>query len=122
MPRLSLKYLRGPARRVDRVLRAGDELAGFRVLDVPGHSPGHVAYWRESDRVLIVGDVLTDMNPMTGIPGLHEPPWLFTPDPAENRRSARTLLTLDPRLVLFGHGGPLRDTRKFAEFIAALPG
>ena len=122
MPRLSLKYLRGPGRRVDRVARAGDEVAGFTVLDVPGHSPGHVAYWRESDRVLIVGDVLTDMNLMTGIPGLHEPPWLFTPDPAENRRSARTLLTLDPRLVLFGHGGPLRDTRKFVEFIAALPG
>ena len=97
-------------------------MAGFRVLDVPGHSPGHVAYWRESDRVLIVGDVLTNMNVMTGIPGLHEPTWFFTTDPAENRRSARTLLPLDARLVLFGHGGPLRDTRKFVEFIAALPG
>ncbi len=46
------------ARRVDRALAEGDEVAGFRVLDTPGHSPGHVAYWRESDGVLICGDVM----------------------------------------------------------------
>ena len=57
-----------------------------------------------------------------GHPGPPRAAWFFTTDPAENRRSARTLLPLDPRLVLFGHGGPLRDTRKFVEFIAALPG
>ncbi len=32
------------ARRVDRALAEGDEVAGFRVLDTPGHAPGHVAY------------------------------------------------------------------------------
>jgi hydroxyacylglutathione hydrolase len=32
------------AHPVDRALRDGDEVAGFAVLDVPGHSPGHVAY------------------------------------------------------------------------------
>ena len=37
----------------------GDEVGpGFVVLDVPGHSPGHIAFWRESDRTLIAGDVL----------------------------------------------------------------
>ena len=44
------------------------------MLEAPGHSRGHVAYWRESDRVLILGDVLNGMNVSTGIRGLHEPP------------------------------------------------
>lgn len=104
------------------MLREADEVAGFRVIEVPGHSPGHVAYWRESDRTLILGDVLNNMDVTTGRPGLHEPKWFFTADPETNRRSARKLLELEPKLVLFGHGAPLRDTRKFTDFVRALPG
>jgi hydroxyacylglutathione hydrolase len=110
----------GPGHPVDRKLREGDEIAGFRVLDVPGHSAGHVAFWRESDRVLILGDVLTNIHQMTGLPGLHEPLPFLTPDPVENRRSAKKLAALEPKLVLFGHGRPLRDTRKFVEFVEGL--
>jgi hydroxyacylglutathione hydrolase len=119
--RVNQRMLAGPPHPVDRPLREGDEVAGFRVLDVPGHSPGHVAFWRESDRTLILGDVLNNMNLRTGIPGLHEPPRAFTPDPARNRDSARKLAPLEPALVLFGHGPPLRDTPKFVDFIAELP-
>ena len=43
------------------------------MLDVPGHSAGHVAYWRDSDRALICGDVFTNIDTITGVPGLHEP-------------------------------------------------
>jgi hydroxyacylglutathione hydrolase len=111
----------GPGHPVDRKLREGDEIAGFKVLDVPGHSAGHVAFWRESDRVLILGDVLTNIHQMTGLPGLHEPLPFLTPDPVENRRSAKKLAALEPKLVLFGHGRPLRDTRKFVQFISDLP-
>ena len=111
----------GPPHPVARRLREGDEVAGFAVLDVPGHSPGHVAYWRESDRTLIAGDVLNNMNIMTGITGLHEPRVEFTTDPALNRESARRLGALEPALVVFGHGPPLRDTRKFVQFIESLP-
>ena len=67
--RLAMRFWAGPGRPVDRRLREGDEVAGFKVLDVPGHSAGHVAFWRESDRVLILGDVLNNMNVTTGIPG-----------------------------------------------------
>jgi hydroxyacylglutathione hydrolase len=115
------RTMSGPAHPVDRTLAEGDEVGGFAVLEVPGHSAGHVAYWRESDGVLVVGDVLTNMDIVTGIPGLHEPKWFLTPDPARNRRSARRLAPLEPKLVLFGHGAPLRDTRKFVEFIERLP-
>jgi glyoxylase-like metal-dependent hydrolase (beta-lactamase superfamily II) len=111
----------GPPRKVDRVLREGDVVAGFSVLDVPGHSPGHVAYWRESDRVLVLGDVLNNMNVATGVPGLHEPRLIFTADPALNRESARRLAALEPALACFGHGPPLRDPAKLREYAASLP-
>ena len=111
----------GPGHPVDRMLGEGDEVAGFRVLDVPGHSAGHVAYWRESDRVLILGDVLNNMDVMTAIPGLRLPKKYLTPDPDLNRRSAKRLGALEPSLVLFGHGAPLRDTKKFVDFVASLP-
>ena len=111
----------GPGHAVDRTLHEGDEVAGFRVIDVPGHSAGHVAFWRESDRVLVAGDVLTNMDVLTTIPGLHEPKPYLTPDPEQNRRSARKLSPLEPALVLFGHGPPLRDTRKFVDFVDGLP-
>lgn len=120
---MSRSLMAGPACPVSRRLVEGDAVGGFRVIDVPGHSPGHVAYWRESDRVLILGDVLTHMNIFTMIPGLHQPPTFFTVDPARNRRSARRLLELgiEPSLVCFGHGPPLRDTGKFVKFLERLP-
>ncbi|HEY3828557.1 MAG TPA: MBL fold metallo-hydrolase [Solirubrobacteraceae bacterium] len=111
----------GPPHPVARALHEGDEVAGFTVLETPGHSAGHVSYWRESDRVLIVGDVLGNMNFITGIPGLNTPPDIFTPDPARNRESARRLAALRPALACFGHGAPLRDPGKLADFVARLP-
>ena len=119
--RMSARLFGGPGHPVDRALHEGDEVAGFRVLDVPGHSAGHIALWRESDRTLILGDVLNGMNVITGIPGLHEPPDFFTPDPVRNRESARRLAALEPALVCFGHGAPVRDTKKFVDFVAGLP-
>ena len=115
-----VKLFRGPGHRVDRQLREGDEVAGFRVIDAPGHSLGHVVFWRESDRVLIVGDVFANMDTMTGRPGLQLPKDFLTPDPARNRASAKKLGELEPDLVLFGHGRPLRDRRRFVEFCAGL--
>jgi hydroxyacylglutathione hydrolase len=111
----------GPPHPVARALREGDEVAGFTVLETPGHSPGHVAFWRASDRVLILGDVLNNMNVRTGIPGLNQPPDMFTPDPARNRESARRLAELRPALACFGHGAPLRDPGRLADFAARLP-
>jgi hydroxyacylglutathione hydrolase len=118
--RVQERFWTGPPHPVARALHEGDEVAGFTVLETPGHSVGHVSYWRESDRVLIVGDVLGNMNFITGIPGLNTPPDLFTPDPARNRESARRLAALEPTLACFGHGAPLRDPRKLADFVARL--
>lgn len=111
----------GPPRPVDRALREGDEVGGFAVLDVPGHSAGHIAFWREADRALVLGDVLNNVNVLTGIPGLHEPQAIFTADPALNRQSIRRLAELEPALACFGHGPPLRNPRKISDFAAHLP-
>jgi glyoxylase-like metal-dependent hydrolase (beta-lactamase superfamily II) len=118
---LFFKTCTGPGHPVDRKLAEGDRIGQFEVLHVPGHSAGHVAFWRESDRVLVAGDVFNSANPFTGIPGLRLPYDFFTPDPAENRRSAKRLGLLEPKLVLLGHGPPYRETRKFVDFCAALP-
>ena len=107
---------------VARELREGDALGhGFVVLEVPGHSAGHVAFWREADRTLVAGDVFFNLHMLTTAPGLREPPRALTLDPARNRDSARRLAALEPALVLFGHGPPLRDPARLARFVATLP-
>jgi glyoxylase-like metal-dependent hydrolase (beta-lactamase superfamily II) len=104
-----------------RALGEGDELGhGFVVLDTPGHSAGHVAFWREADRTLVVGDVLFNLHPLTTVPGLHEPPRAVTGDQARNRESARRLAALQPALALFGHGPPLRDPAALQAFVDGL--
>jgi glyoxylase-like metal-dependent hydrolase (beta-lactamase superfamily II) len=114
------RVLPGPGHPVARRLAEGEEVAGFTVLDVPGHSAGHVAYWRAADRALLCGDVFTNMDTITGMPGLHEPKAFFTPDPARNRDSMRRLAALEPELVCFGHGRPLRDPAKLKRFTETL--
>lgn len=111
----------GSAYPVQRILHDGDEIAGFRVIYTPGHTPGHVMYFRESDRVAIVGDVLGNINPLTGKVGLEEPPNIFTVDREESRRSIRKLAQLRPALVCFGHGPVLHDMEQLERFVAQLP-
>jgi glyoxylase-like metal-dependent hydrolase (beta-lactamase superfamily II) len=109
---------------VARELHEGDALdAGFTVLDTPGHSPGHVSYWRESDRVLICGDVFFNMHLLTTIPGLRQPPGPFTPDPPLNRASERRLAGLEPATAGFGHGPVIEGgaAEQMSRFVATLP-
>lgn len=109
------------AHPVARELVEGDEVgAGFVVLDTPGHSPGHVSYWREADRTLVCGDVLNGMNLLTSAKGLHTPPAKFTPSVADNVASAKRLAALRPARVLFGHGPAWTDPDALEAFAAKL--
>jgi hydroxyacylglutathione hydrolase len=104
---------------VARRLQEGDELsAGFVVLDTPGHSPGHVSFWRERDRVLVLADVFFNLHIATLRYGLRHPVRVFTVDPELNRASQRKLAELRPEVVLFGHGPALRDPDALARFVA----
>lgn len=97
---LMSKFPMAPRCTVDKELKEGDEVAGFTVLDVPGHSPGHIALWRDSDGVLLCGDVFFNIR------RLASPPGILTWDPEVNLKSMHRLADLCPRLVLFGHGKP----------------
>lgn len=112
----------GPPYRVERVLREGDEVAGFRVVHAPGHSRGEVIFFRDGDRVAICGDVIRNMSYATGLPGIKEPPAIFTYDMEENRRSIRKLAELNPSLILPGHGPAVTDMAAFERFVSTLPG
>jgi glyoxylase-like metal-dependent hydrolase (beta-lactamase superfamily II) len=118
--RVSDRLLSGPPHPVSGVIREGDEVADFRVYHTPGHTAGHVVFFRESDGVAIVGDVLNGMDLRTSRPGLHEPPAGFSADPAQNRESIRKLAELDPAIVCFGHGPILRDGKKVKAFARGL--
>jgi glyoxylase-like metal-dependent hydrolase (beta-lactamase superfamily II) len=66
------------------------------------HTPGHVSYFRPSDRVLIAGDALVTLkvNPLTGLllprPGLSGPPWYTTWSRSRARQSIERLARLEP--------------------------
>jgi glyoxylase-like metal-dependent hydrolase (beta-lactamase superfamily II) len=119
--RVQKRFWTGPGHPVDRALKEGDTVGRFTVLETPGHAAGHVSFWREADRVLILGDVVNTMNLLTTRKGLQEPPPVFTPDPARNRDSIRRLATLEPAVVCAGHGPVVTDTQAFLDFAAALP-
>ncbi|MFP4624793.1 MAG: MBL fold metallo-hydrolase [Gemmatimonadota bacterium] len=112
------KRLAGPAHAVERTLREGDEVGGFRVVETPGHTRGHLAFWRERDRTLVLGDVLFHRNPLTTRKGLAEPYRFLVWDHDQNRVSLQRLSQLEPELVCFGHGRPLRDPARFRAFAA----
>jgi glyoxylase-like metal-dependent hydrolase (beta-lactamase superfamily II) len=110
---LLLRRWDGGAVKIDGTVSEGDEVAGFRVVDFPGHAPGQIGLWRESDRVALVGDVvyLIDSTRLgqhlpEGEASVPHPAWGW--DHAKAKDSVRKLAALEPKLVCAGHAGPLR--------------
>ena len=115
------RRLSGPTHPVSRTLGEGDEIGGLKVIETPGHTPGHLSFWGEIERVLILGDLLFHRNPVTFRKGLVEPFRFVTFDRRLNHTSARKVAALEPRVVCFGHGAPLLDGDKFCRFVENLP-
>lgn len=105
--------------RVTRVLKEGDDVSGFTVLETPGHTLGHVSFFREKDRVLICGDVMMGMSFLTFRNGIYRPFGPFTYDMRLNYTSAKRLAALRPNVVCFGHGPVLRDPSQLDRLRAA---
>ncbi|MGG7439192.1 MBL fold metallo-hydrolase [Chryseobacterium arthrosphaerae] len=117
--KLQQKYWAGQGHKVDRTVVENDKIGNFRVVETPGHSPGHISLFRERDGVLIIGDAATNMNLLTTVPGLHLPPNMFTSDQQRNISSLRKLAKLNPSVICFGHGPVMQNTdRKFEQFVA----
>lgn len=89
-------------------------MPGWRWLHTPGHTPGHVSLWRESDRTLIAGDAFITTKQesayavATQRPELHGPPMYYTPDWPRARSSVERLAGLEPELAVTGHGPAMR--------------
>jgi hydroxyacylglutathione hydrolase len=101
----------GGAVKIDGTVSEGDEVAGFEVLHFPGHSPGLIGLWRESDRVALVSDVvyLVDSARLKPLPhgeaSVPHPAWAWDHERAKS--SVRRLAALEPRVVGAGHERPL---------------
>jgi glyoxylase-like metal-dependent hydrolase (beta-lactamase superfamily II) len=110
-----------PRRAIDlgnrvRVLPADGSvphMPGWRWVHVPGHSPGQVAFFRDSDRVLIAGDAFCTQKQeslvgvVTEYPKVHGPPKYFTIDWEAARKSVERLAALNPSVAATGHGVPM---------------
>ncbi|ARS36094.1 MBL fold metallo-hydrolase [Pontibacter actiniarum] len=89
-------------------------LEGWKWLHTPGHSPGHVSFFREEDRTLIVGDAFSTRDAesavavMTEKREVHGPPAYFTPDWGSAHHSVEKLYELQPEIAASGHGMPMR--------------
>ena len=120
---LFFKTCTGPGHPVDRKLARATRSPASRSSHVPGHSAGHVAFWRESDRVLIAGDVLNSADPFTGIPGLRAARRLLHPRPGRRTAARPSASASSSRSSsCSATARRYRDTKKFVDFCAALPG
>jgi steroid delta-isomerase-like uncharacterized protein len=87
----------------------GDDVCGFRVIHLPGHAPGLIGLWRESDRLALVSDCFYTLDPQTGTPGHPRVPHrAFNIDTEQARASMRKLAALAPAAAWCGHAEPLR--------------
>ena len=110
---LLLRRWDGGAVKIAGNVSEDDEVAGFRVVHFPGHAPGQIGLWRESDRVALVSDTiyLIDSTRMgkplpEGEASVPHPAWAW--DHAQAKESVRKLAALEPRVVGTGHDEPLR--------------
>jgi len=146
-----------PRRAMEALVRGsdlGDAVRPFRPADgapslpewvcvpTPGHTPGHVAFFRPGDRTLIAGDAVLTMAWSSRLggggagwlwdlvrrrPRLSGPPTLVTCDWRAAAASVATLADLAPWVLATGHGPPLAGgraapaLRAFAARVAAAP-
>jgi glyoxylase-like metal-dependent hydrolase (beta-lactamase superfamily II) len=117
MALLSRVYPRGPidlGARVHQLPSDGSvpDAPGWRWIHTPGHTPGHVALFRDADRTLLAADAMTTTKQeslaavLTQRRELHGPPAYFTQDWDRARDSFRALVRLSPDFIVSGHGQP----------------
>jgi glyoxylase-like metal-dependent hydrolase (beta-lactamase superfamily II) len=93
-------------------------LQDWECISTPGHTPGHVAFFRKSDRVLITGDaiVTVDLNSFWGFllwsfrinkQRVSDPPWYSTWNSRTAKESVAAITRLEPRVLASGHGVPM---------------
>jgi glyoxylase-like metal-dependent hydrolase (beta-lactamase superfamily II) len=90
-------------------------LPGWRYIHTPGHTPGHISLFRDSDKAMIAGDAFINVEQeklyevLTQKQEIHGPPQYFTIDWQAAEQSVKTLAGLKPKVAVVGHGLPLSD-------------
>jgi glyoxylase-like metal-dependent hydrolase (beta-lactamase superfamily II) len=130
MTRLSPLYPKGPYDFGENVFALPEDgkvpgMPGWQWVPTPGHSPGHVSLFRESDRTLIAGDAIVTTRQesalavLTQRQELHGPPMYFTCDWQAAEQSVRRLADLQPVVAATGHGVPMSGShlRKALDYL-----
>lgn len=88
-------------------------LPQFRWIHTPGHTPGHISLFRETDRCLIAGDAFVNVKQdslykvITQEQEINGPPRYFTMDWKSAKESVKRLYGLKPEIAITGHGYPV---------------
>lgn len=109
-PTLLKRWDGGPATVSDTVAE-GDEVAGFEVVHFPGHAPGQIGLWRESDRLALCSDTtyVIDSMKFKPVDWANVPNRVFNHDHDQAIESLRKLAALEPRVIAAGHGEPVTE-------------
>jgi glyoxylase-like metal-dependent hydrolase (beta-lactamase superfamily II) len=103
---LGLMVPRIPAQTADVILEDDQDipvLGGLRVINTPGHTPGHVSYYSSSTKILFAGDSMRSEKDTLGFG-----PGPFTWNLEAGIESVRKQAKLEVDLVCCGHGSVVR--------------
>lgn len=90
-------------------------MEGWRWVHTPGHTPGHISLFRDTDRILIAGDAFVTVKQeslykvVLQKKEISGPPRYLTPDWEAAKRSVEELNALQPARAITGHGRPMED-------------
>lgn len=108
----------GPV-KIAGTVKEGDEVASFKVIDLPGHSPGLIGLWRESDRLALCTDCFYVIDMWSRSSPPHLPDDVYNYDTQQARRSMLKLAALTPAVAWSGHGDAVTgDVRRQLEAAA----
>lgn len=96
----------GPV-KIAGTVEEGDEIAGFRVVHLPGHAPGLIGLWRESDRLALVSDCFYTVDMWGRDSAAHVPDATYNLDTEQARQSILKLAALEPAIAWAGHAKPV---------------
>jgi len=98
----------GGAVEVTGTVEEGDEIAGFRVVHLPGHAPGLIGLYRDADRLALVSDCFYTLDLQSGFKGGPRVPHpAFNMDTEQARDSIRKLAAMEPSAAWAGHADPV---------------
>jgi glyoxylase-like metal-dependent hydrolase (beta-lactamase superfamily II) len=96
----------GPV-KISGTVSEGDQVAGFKVIHLPGHAPGQIGLWRESDRLALVSDCFYTLEMWGRSCPAHVPEKTYNHDTEQAKASIRKLAEMEPAAAWPGHAKPV---------------